>query len=143
MPNLVYSVTDSNGSSNAVVLVHGPASASSSYAQGPIDELTFNALQALRVVPVTRATNAKVFHRSNHNGSLVLRAERQFSTHIEAVAFAAQHMLSVQGKPILKITDGTTTLYFKGGVAACNATPVGVAVKLEYQYTYGEVTTSL
>jgi len=141
--NKVFSVTDSDGASNPVVLVHGPAKATTAYSQGPIGHLAFESTQSIGVHPLTRSDWVQVLYRSNHQGVVQFKAERVFTSEILALAFASQHALSVQAKPVLKISNGTTSLFFSGAISECKAEPVGIAVIVSYGFTYGKVATSI
>lgn len=132
-------LTDSAGN-NPLVLVHGPATATDSYAQGPIGEDTkFSSTQLVQVAPLTRSTWAKVFYRSNHQATYPFAAVRQFASLEAALLFAAKHALDVQAMPILELHETTKKIKLHGAISACEPVRKGISVTINYVFTYGKV----
>jgi len=138
---MTYTLTDSTGGST-LVLVHGPAAASDSYAQGPIgDEERFSAKQSVSVRPLIRAAAALVTPRGNHAASCPFSALRSFATASEARAWAAAHTEAVIGLTRLVISgDGGGSVTLSGGITRCECHVRGVSVLIDYEFTYGEIT---
>ena len=137
---MIYTLTDSAGG-NALTLVHGPASASADYAQGPIGgEERFSAQQSVSVRPLIRSDAALVTPRKNHAASCPFSALRSFATPAAARAWAAQHTKAVIGLTRLRISDGGGTVKLHGGITRCECHVRGVSVLIDYEFTYGEIT---
>lgn len=131
-------LVDANNA-NAVVLVHGPASASPTYAQGPIGEdTTFQSQQSVQVYPVIRSTFAKVFYRSNLTSTYPFKALREFASLEDALFFAAQHSIDVQAKPKLELLGEDKKIVLHGGISNCQCKRKGITVEIEYSFTYGK-----
>ena len=136
---MTYTLTDSTGGST-LVLVHGPAAASDSYAQGPIgDEERFSARQSVSVRKLIRADAALVTPRKNHAASCPFSALRSFASAAAARAWAAAHTDAVIGLTRLVINDGTGAVTLSGGITSCDCRVRGVAVRIDYEFTYGAI----
>ena len=137
---MIYTLTDSAGG-NALTLVHGPASASADYAQGPIGgEERFSAQQSVSVRPLIRADAALVTPRKNHAASCPFSALRTFNSAAAAREWAAKHTQAVIGLTRLRISDGGGSVTLSGGITRCECHVRGVSVLIDYEFTYGEIT---
>lgn len=137
---MIYTLTDSAGG-NALTLVHGPASASADYAQGPIGgEERFSAQQSVSVRPLIRSDAALVTPRKNHAASCPFSALRTFNSAAAAREWAAQHTKAVIGLTRLRISDGGGSVTLSGGITRCECHVRGVSVLIDYEFTYGEIT---
>jgi len=142
---MIIKLTDSAGGS-AKTLVHGIGRASATYAQGPMNQLSFGSTQQVQVTPLTRSQFALVLPRSNHQASFPFGALLEFPTMAAARVFAASHVLDTQALTRLAIIDvaGTTTytITLHGALSRCDAQAKGVAVVINYEFTYGKIETS-
>lgn len=136
---MTINLTDSAGG-NAVTLVHGPGQATGAYAQGPLGPgLSFASNQQVQITPLTRSPFAQVLPRTNHQASLPFGALRSFASLSAARMFAAVHALDTQGLTRLKIVDGADMITLHGALSTCSAVVNGVAVSIQYEFTYGKV----
>lgn len=136
-------ITLTNAASSAdIVLVHGPARPSDTYAQGPLgDGEEFNAAQSTAVSRPVRAAAAVVRARGCNTGSYPFSALREFSTYAAARLWAAAHAKAVclQALTKLEIADGSSTQSLVGAMASCSCRVRGVSVVCSYVFEYGEV----
>lgn len=133
---MTIQLTDAAGA-NPVRLVDGPAKATASYAQGPIgSSQEFRSTQQVQVAPRIRGEYANVFIRNNRMGIYPFAALRLFETPDAAVGFAASHPLAVQGKAVLQVGQSRK---LTGGISSCVCSARGVAVRCDYEFTYGKV----
>lgn len=136
---MTATLTDSAAGS-PLVLIHGPAKASASYAQGNIGEsLAFASAQAVSVRPLIRADFPLVAPRGNHAGTLAFAAVREFSTVEAAALWAAAHTVAVCGLVRLRLNwGGPSTVVLWGGMASCQPACRGVAVTTSYVWQFGK-----
>jgi len=136
---MVIKLTDSSDA-NAVTVVHGPGQASAAYAQGPTGPgLAFGSSQAVQITPLTRSLYTQVLPRSNHQAVVSFGALLSFGSLSAARMFAADHALDVQGLTRLQITDGSDTIKLQGAMTRCTPLISGIAVRTNYEFTYGKV----
>ena len=136
-------ITDTAGTGASLVLVHGPAdTGAANYATGPLDQLAWSDENEIQVAPRFRSAWAAVYQRDNKRARVEFVAGRQFATPMEAMAWLANHFVSVPRKDRLTISDGTRVINLKGALGPIRYEPRGVSLTLRYQFTFMEVSVS-
>lgn len=133
-------IVDSSTPATYDTLVHGPASASGAYAQGPVGRgVVYSPGISIQEAPALRAAYTRVYNRRNHKATISFGALRSFSSSAAAHAWAAAHTLGVRKDDELWLIDGATTIKLSGVLSGFSPTVQGVSVTVDYTFTYGNV----